>query len=297
MKLLKDRVKYSRFRIKELREQVKEYENEFHRMRAENQQLHQELNDLKENVKPGDARFVDHFGETLPFHTYSIGHIQLFLSLVLSASTSLRGTSKSLEIVFKFFGIQQRCPSFQIGRLWLLRLGLYKLTRPKEHANDWIWIIDHTVQLGDDKCLLILGIRQSCLPKVETYLAFEDMEPIALIPVKHSNGQVVYQQLEETVARTGVPREICSDYGGDVKSGIESFCAVHSETCFIYDIKHKGATVLKAELKNDEVWAEFIKFAAETRNKVQQTPLAQYMPPNQRSKARYMNLGELLDWG
>jgi hypothetical protein len=64
----------------------------------------------------------------------------------------------------------------------------YKLERDKEKAEDWIWIVDHTVQLGHEKCLVILGIRQSRLPSIELYPAHEDVEPIALLPVKSSNG-------------------------------------------------------------------------------------------------------------
>jgi len=29
--------------------------------------------------------------------------------------------------------------SYYSVRLWLLRLGLYQLTRPKTHADDWMW--------------------------------------------------------------------------------------------------------------------------------------------------------------
>jgi hypothetical protein len=37
--------------------------------------------------------------------------------------------------------------------------------------------------------------------------------------VTHSDGQGVYQQLEQATAKTGVPREIISDHGTDVKAG------------------------------------------------------------------------------
>ena len=47
-----------------------------------------------------------------------------------------------------------------------------------------------------------------------------------------SNGQIVYEQLEEAVEKTGVPRQILSDHGTDIKSGIERFCQVHKQTCF-----------------------------------------------------------------
>ncbi len=193
-------------------------------------------------------------------------------------------------------GINFSTPSWYTGRFWILRLGYYKLTREKEKAKDWIWIVDHTVQWGKEKCLAILGVRQSALPKADTILCLEDVEPLALFPVTTSNGEVVYQQLEDTVSKTGVPREIISDHGSDVKTGIEKFCDVHPETCFIYDIKHKAATVLKRELSTDDRWIEFVKLAAETRRKVQQTELAAFAPPNQRTKARYMNVEELVKW-
>ena len=199
--------------------------------------------------------------------------------------------------MLSFFELPQPVPSWYSGRLWLLRLGYYKLHREQEHADDWIWIVDHSVQLGNEKCLVILGIRQSKLPPVELYLNHEDVEPIALLPVTHSNGEIVYQQLTQSVEKTGVPRQIVGDHGTDIKSGIERFCQDHEQTCYIYDIKHKGAAILKRELKDDPYWTIFIQLAAQTSKRVQQTLLSALAPPNQRSKARYMNVDILVKWG
>ena len=215
----------------------------------------------------------------------------------MTGRTSLRGASRVFEIVSSFFKLGQPSPSWYSGRLWLLRIGYYKLFREKETADDWIWIIDHTIQIGNEKCLIILGVRQSALPPAELYLNHEDVEPIALLPVKKSNGQIVYEQLENVVEKTGVPRQILSDHGTDIKSGIEKFCQVHKQTCFTYDIKHKGASVLKRELENDQSWKSFIQDASKTSKKVQQNPLAHLAPPNQRSKARYLNVDTLVNWG
>jgi hypothetical protein len=209
----------------------------------------------------------------------------------------LRGASRILGITSAFFALGSSVPSWYTGRLWLLRLGYYKLERAKEQAEDWIWIVDHTVQLGNEKCLVILGIRQNSLPAVELHLSHEDVEPIALLPVTHSNGAIVYEQLVQTSEKTGVPRQIVGDYGPDIKSGIDRFCREHERTCYIYDIKHKAAALLKRELHNDENWIEFTKSAALTSKKVQQTSLMALAPPNQRSKARYMNVDKLIKWG
>ncbi len=226
-----------------------------------------------------------------------MGSISLFISLVLSAAASLRGASRVLELWGAVVDLPEAVPSWYTGRLWLLRVGYYKLTRPKEQATDWVWIVDHTVQLGAEKCLVILGIRLSSLPPPGTCLRHVDVEPIALYPVKQSTGEVVYQQLTAAVAQTGVPREILSDGGADVKAGVKQFRQAHPATCALYDIKHKTALVLKHELKADPAWQEFTQQAAQTKQRVQQTSLAFLAPPTQRRKARYMNVDILIRWG
>jgi len=219
-----------------------------------------------------------------------VGHIWLFITLVLSAAASLRGASRTLETVLSLFGPALPCPSWYTGRLWLLRIGYYKLTRPKPKASDWVWILDHTVQIGVEKCLLILGVRLSALSRTDLVLGHEDIEPIALFPVRNSNGEVVFQQLEQTIAKTGLPREVLADQGSDLKAGIERFCHQHPQTCSIYDIKHKSAALLKRILQHDAHWQAFTQQAAQSKSQIQQTALAFLAPPNQRTKARYMNL-------
>jgi hypothetical protein len=221
----------------------------------------------------------------------------LFLALVLSAAVSLRGASRVLELWSTVFELPEAAPAWYTGRLWLLRVGYYKLTRPKAQATDWVWIIDHTIQLGVQKCLVILGVRLSALPPPGTCLRHEQVEPIALYPVQTSTGEVVYQQLTEAIAHTGVPREILSDGGSDLQAGVAQFQQAHPETQAIYDIKHKTALVLKHELAEEGLWKAFTQQAAQTKQRVQQTPLAFLAPPTQRRKARYMNVDILLRWG
>jgi hypothetical protein len=85
------------------------------------------------------------------------------------------------------------------------------------------------------KCLLILGVRLSELLRTDLVLGHEDVEPIALFPVRSSNGEVVFQQLEQTIDQTGLPREILADQGSDLKAGIERSCHQHPHACSIYD--------------------------------------------------------------
>ena len=275
-------------------------------MKKRNAQLALEIKSLKDR---NNQRKADDFSnEVLPaaiqpfehrptFHAFSLLHIQMFISLALFGCASLRGASRSMEICFSQLNIDQPAPSWQAGRFWLLRIGLYKLTRTKEIADDWIWIVDHTVKLGREKCLAIFGVRRSQLPEAEAYIFHQDIEPIELSPVQKSNGDIVYEQLTKAIEKTGVPCQIVADRGPDVKAGIERFCRVHPQTRYIYDIKHKVAVLLRKELGGDDDWQEYAKACATASKKLQQTELAHLAPPQQRAKARYMNIEPLVQWG
>jgi hypothetical protein len=221
----------------------------------------------------------------------------LFLDFILSAATGLRGAGRAMALAMAVVSPPLASPCWSTGRLWLLRLGYYKLTRPQPHASDWVWIVDHTAQMGAATCLVILGVRLSALGPDDYGLGHEQVEPLALFPVTRSNGQVVYEQLEQTIARTGVPREIVSDTGSELHAGVSRFCRAHPETASISDIKHQTALLLKHDLQRDADWETFCQLATHTRNQVQQTPLAALAPPNQRTKSRYMNVDRLVVWG
>lgn len=62
-----------------------------------------------------------------------------------------------LTLIMAFLQLPCRSPSWFTGRLWLLRIGYDTLTRPKEAAEDGVWIVDHTVQMGAEKCFVILA--------------------------------------------------------------------------------------------------------------------------------------------
>jgi len=297
VKQLKNRIRFLETSKGHWKNRVKELESELAQLRAKEQASEDEIEVLQKKTAEKPAAFFEPFS-VVPFHhKYSIAHMELFLTFVLSAAASLRCASRVLEAVMSFFQLPLPSPSWSCGRLWLLRLGYYKLMRPKELADDWVWIVDHTVQSGEDKCLVILGLRLSSLPPVGKCLRHEDTEPIELLPVKESNGEIVYRQLESAVAKTGIPREIIADKGTDLSAGIEKFCLAHPETTYIYDIKHKTAAILKRELSNDKTWQEFTQLAAQTKHQVHQTPLAFLEPPNQKTKARYMNVDCLIRWG
>lgn len=217
---------------------------------------------------------------------------------MLDCRGSLRGTAVATGLINRLLGGEQKVPSPTSVRSWLLRVGLYQLQRPLEKADDWVWIVDHTVQIGELKCLIIVGFRLRAWQQQENRsLSYKDVELISLCPVRTSTGEVVDEQLESAIARTGLPRLIISDDGRDLHRGLALFQERHGEVAWIYDIKHKTASLLKRELNGDPVWTAFAQRANQMKRQVYQTELAFCNPPQQRGKARYMNVDTLVTWG
>jgi hypothetical protein len=241
--------------------------------------------------------------DTMPVarHQFGAGLIALFADLVLKAATSQRAAAGVLKLMAPYIPGLRRMPCANAGRLWLMRLGLFELLRKKEAAKDWVWIMDHTVQLGPHKCLVIVGVRLSVWRRKKAPLEHEDLSLLNLVPMEQSTAAAVAEQLEATRKKMGVaPVAVLSDEGAELKSGMALFRAQSAEARrvpHLFDIKHKVAILLKRELHDDATWQSFVTRTNRAKLQTTLTELAFLVPPSLRTKARYMNLDTLVDWG
>jgi hypothetical protein len=217
--------------------------------------------------------------------------------MCLSAAISFRGCQAVVGLMRGGLPQFRAVPAPNTVELWLLRLGLHELSRPKERADDWVFIIDHTLQLGAMKCLVIVGIRLSMWDRLNRPLVHQDLTVLTLEPVAKSSGEIVDRQLEAAARRVGVPVAILSDEGTDLANGIGQFRERHPTTRVLNDIAHKAAIFLKHALLADPRWEAFAKHCGQTQPRVKQTELGHLAPPTQKVKGRYMNLGPLIGWG
>jgi len=169
-------------------------------------------------------------------------------------------------------------------------MGHAMLTAALEPAPDWAWLIDPSVQIGQEKCLVILGIRQSDLPPPGQALTHADLKLVALLPRKSWTQREVETALVAATARTGVPRVIVTDRGIDIHGGVRYFQKRHPQRRKIYDAKHKAASVLKGRLDKSPRWQAFQTLLGQTQCAIQQTELAFLGPPALKPKARFVNL-------
>jgi hypothetical protein len=215
-----------------------------------------------------------------------------------AASLTFSGTAHALEVLHSQ-GNLDRAPSIETCIQWEMKLGLHKLTRPKETADDWVWIMDHVVNQGMYKCFLVVGVRMSALEKrKDLTLRIDDLEPLGVVPMKVSNGELVTAELEKIVTKTNgrPPLAIIKDQGSDLRCGGKGFCEKYPQVIDIRDVPHKIACIYKTILEYDSDWNRFASECANFKKRMQLTQNAHLSPPNQRSKARYHNIDVLVDW-
>jgi hypothetical protein len=236
---------------------------------------------------------------SVPGQHYDLDRIWLCLSCILAGKVPLQAVPRLLAVFDGFYLLEpaEQVPQWTTSRLWLMRLGLGLLRQPVVKAPDWVWLIDHSVQLGRQRCLVVLGGRLSDMPPGGP-LQRQDLRLLHLKIMPDPDMVSNHQELLEVLRRTGPPRAILSDHGADLRGGLRLLRQGEqlSTTLDIYDVKHRCALALQHRLEDDSRWAEFLSLIGKTRNSTKQTEWAFLLPPVQRSKSRYLNLGEMLRW-
>jgi hypothetical protein len=224
--------------------------------------------------------------------------IRLCLLWYLDAHVSLRGVSEVLLSLVNLLGdkLPLSLPYHQTVRSWLLRCGLFLLRRSVPPRRDWVWILDHTIRIGQKKCLLILGASLDHLQAHPGALEHHQVVVLDLCVTAHSTGVDIEKRLKSLARRVGVPKQVVSDHGSDVSKGVRLFQAAKPEVINTYDVTHKLAGLLKAELEADPRWAEFLRFCTSSLFQLQQSCGAFLMPPGARSLERYMNVDRHTEW-
>lgn len=283
--LTKSRDKW-KLEAKEAKKRLEQLEKEVEKKRVE-----EEKKDNASIVKAGDESMsATPVGHHYPSHVMLVGIKQVIYGL-----SSLRGSERIFEVFAQFSDMP--IPNFNSVRSWIFRLGLYLTKQKQAWQDDWIFILDHTVKLGQRKCLLILGIREEQLKANKYALRHQDVTVLGMDVVTSSTGEIVKEQLKRVSETVGTPKQILSDHGSDIKKGVQSYQKENPDTIYTYDITHKMAALLKAELHTDERWNSFLKQCGQARTSLKQTNLHFLLPPRQRTKARYSNIAPRIEWG
>jgi hypothetical protein len=202
-----------------------------------------------------------------------------------------------LKIIFEIIpGFKNfTAPSPTTIKRWTQKVGYYKLMLPKVIAHDWMIVIDASIQMGEKKCVLVVGCRQADFP-MNRALMLKDLTILNLRIVSSLNAEVVTDILHEVALDVGKITCICSDRGSEMIRGIKNFQINNPETCSISDTAHRVANLLEATLEKSKKWKEFREEITQARRRMQNSLVPGLLPPSPRTKARYMNVDSLIEW-
>ena len=180
---------------------------------------------------------------------------------------------------------------------WSLRLGLGLLTQVQAITTPWVAIIDHSIDIGTKKALVVLRIEVDALSKRGSAIRLEDCECIGLTVSEKVTGDTISLELEEIFNRAGNPVAIIKDRDATLNKGVRLWSdQQESPVPTIDDIGHTIATALKAQFEKLDIYKRFTTLVSHGAKCLRQTELAFLMPPKLRSKGRFQSIGKLGEW-
>jgi hypothetical protein len=89
-----------------------------------------------------------------------------------------------------------------------LRLGLGLLKQVKPISTPWLAIIDHSIDIGTKKALVVLRVNVAALSQRGAAIQLEDCECIGLKVCERVNGESIARDLEEIFNQAGKPKRL-----------------------------------------------------------------------------------------
>lgn len=165
-----------------------------------------------------------------------------------------------------------------------------------EKRSDWIYIIDFSIQLGKERCLLILGVTRQSLIENGYELKHHQVQVLDIFVREHFDGHAVHQRIASVQSKTGTPYQIISDDGGDVRKGISLFSNENKSVISTYDITHMIGVCIKHSLENDPRWLNLQEDLYNLTNQVKQSDVSFLRPIAISKKARWLNIKLMIEW-
>lgn len=213
------------------------------------------------------------------------------LAAKMNSSVSFRSLSKVFVTFNLYLNFELTSPTFSTTMLWVKKIGYTQLQSPKEKADDWIIIADESIGIGQEKVLVVLGIRRRHIDFTRP-LILQDMEPITVKSKEKWTGQDVANELEIVKEKLGTVIYAVTDGGSTLKNGLKEVGIKH-----VYDITHAIAIFLQRLYEKDEDFKDYTHKAGQMRFKLCCSKHAHLIPPNQRSKSRFLNIDTISNWG
>lgn len=218
---------------------------------------------------------------------------------MIQAVVSYRSVPRILQLFHTKTSLNLKwIPHFTSTINWTLRLGLGLLKQVKPTQHDWAAIIDHSIDIGTKKALVVLRVPLDALSRRGSAIQLQDCECIGLKVCEKVNGETVAQDLEGIFTRSGNPSVIIKDCDYTLQKGVRLWAENQTSKPFVIeDIGHVMASALKDQFEKTKAYERFTSLLNTGAQRLRQTELAFLIPPKLRSKGRFQSISKLGQWG
>ena len=224
-------------------------------------------------------------------HSFNTIIIALVLSLKFQTSVSYRSIQKVLLTMKLFADLNITPPSHSTIILWSKKFGLYHIERKIPKSDDWVIILDESIEFGNDKMLVVLGIRERDINPNKA-LQYQDLECLALKISSSWKGVEIKEVLDEVKSKVGEIKYAIADMGNALKKALAI-----SEISHVEDLNHKLSWIIKNIFEKNVEFIAYTKQLAHLRKTLALSKMSHILPPIQRVHSRFMNLKPIVDWG
>ena len=164
-------------------------------------------------------------------------------------------------------------------------------------SQPWVAIIDHSIDIGTKKVLVVLRVTVDALSKRGSAIQLADCECIGLKVCEKVNGETISSDLKVIFNQSGLPDAIIKDCDYTLQKGVRLW-SLQQETPVpvVEDIGHVMANALKSQFDKTEDYLQFTELANQGAKCLRQTELAFLIPPKLRQKGRFQSIGKLGKW-
>ena len=223
----------------------------------------------------------------------------LCVLLVLNSVVPFRSVPRILDLFNSETALELPwMPHFTSVINWSLRVGLGLLRQVCPTCEPWIAIIDHSIDIGTKKALVVLRVKTQSLLQRGSAIQLQDCECIGLKVCETVNHETVCKDLEAIFAVAGVPEAIIKDCDYTLAKGVRHWSDKQEKPVpVIDDIGHCMANALKSQFEKTADYKSFTALLSHGAKCLRQTEFAFLTPPKLRTKGRFQSISKLGKWG
>lgn len=188
-------------------------------------------------------------------------------------------------------------PHFTSVINWSLRVGLARMKSIGPIKEQWLAIIDCSIDIGVKKVLVVLRVKMDSLLNRDTGLTLKDCECIGVKTAINWNGDSVSTALSEIFKISGSPTAILKDEGGDLKRGVTLYSNKTTTPIFeLKDVGHFTANSLKAEYGKDRSFRQLLDLVSRISSQLKHSVFGFLMAPSLGNHSRFLRITKTVSW-